>query len=74
MKCLELSFATAADVFEFWLVVQATFEELLKKNAVGLLTHVFVKIWHLCNYCFDQIINSTPSDIWITTFFLIPST
>jgi len=27
-KCLESSFATAADVFEFWLAVQAAFEEL----------------------------------------------
>ena len=73
MKCLESSFATAADVFEFWLAVQATFEELSKKNAVGLPTHVLEKIRHLCNYRFDQIINSAPSDIWITTFFLIPS-
>ncbi|KIM56279.1 hypothetical protein SCLCIDRAFT_29720 [Scleroderma citrinum Foug A] len=72
-KCLESSFATAADVFEFWLAVQATFEELLKKNAVGLPTHVLEKIRRLCNYRFDQIINSAPSDIWITTFFLIPT-
>lgn len=71
-KCLESSFATAADVFEFWLAVQAAFEELLKKNSTQLPVHVLERVQRLCNYRFDQIINSAPSDIWVTAFFLIP--
>ena len=71
-KCLESSFATAADVFEFWLAVQAAFEELSKKNSTQLPVHVLEKVQHLRNYCFNQIINAAPSDIWVTAFFLTP--
>ena len=63
-KCLESSFATAADVCLFWLAVQASFEELFKnsKNVIKLPVRVLEKIRQLSNYHFNQTINSTPSD------------
>ncbi|KAJ8581743.1 hypothetical protein M405DRAFT_868401 [Rhizopogon salebrosus TDB-379] len=75
-KCLESSFATAADVYVFWLAVQASFEELFKKNAIKLPPHVSEKILvhQLSNYCFNQTINGAPSDTFIVAFFLIPQT
>ena len=73
-KCLESSFATAADVYVFWLAVQASFEELFTKNAIKLPPHVSEKIRRLSNYRFNQTINGAPSDTFIVAFFLIPRT
>jgi len=63
-KCLESSFATAADVCLFWLAVQASYEELFKnsKNVIKLPVRVLEKIRQLSNYHFNQTINSAPSD------------
>ncbi|KAG0701935.1 hypothetical protein DFH29DRAFT_761202, partial [Suillus ampliporus] len=72
IKCMESSFANAADVYEFWLAVQAAFEEVSKKNTVKLPVAVLEKIRHLCNCCFNQTINEAPSDIFVTAFFLVP--
>ncbi|KAG2048100.1 hypothetical protein BDR06DRAFT_1005614 [Suillus hirtellus] len=69
IKCLESSFLNATDIYEFWLAV---FEEVSKKNTVKLPVAVLEKIHHLCNYCFSQTINKAPSDILVTTFFLVP--
>ncbi|KAG2112346.1 uncharacterized protein F5147DRAFT_744584 [Suillus discolor] len=66
-KCLESSFATAANVYAFWLA-------LFKKNVIKLPVHVLEKIHRLSNYRFNQTINSAPSDTFIVAFFLIPHT
>ncbi|KAG1787329.1 uncharacterized protein HD556DRAFT_1409571 [Suillus plorans] len=73
IKCMESSFANAADVYEFWLAVQAAFEEVSKKNTVKLPVAVLEKIRRLCNYRFNQTINEAPSDIFVTAFFLVPA-
>ena len=72
-KCLESSFSNAADVYEFWLAVQAAFLDVSQKNSVKLPTSVLEKIRRLCNYRFNQMINEGPSDIFITAYFLVPS-
>lgn len=72
IKCMESSFANAADVYEFWLAVQAAFEEVSKKNTVKLPVAVLEKIRRLCNYRFNQTINEAPLDIFVTAFFLVP--
>ncbi|OAX39633.1 hypothetical protein K503DRAFT_799488 [Rhizopogon vinicolor AM-OR11-026] len=68
-KCLESSFANAADVYEFWLAVQAAFLDVSQKNSVKLPTSVLEKICRLCNYRFNQMINEGPSDIFVTAIF-----
>ncbi|KAG1764577.1 hypothetical protein EV702DRAFT_1204959 [Suillus placidus] len=73
IKCMESSFANAADIYEFWLAVQAMFEEVRKKNTVKLPVSVLEKIRRLCNYRFNQTINEAPSDIFVTAFFLVPA-
>lgn len=73
-KCLEAAFTMAADVFEFWLAIQAAFKDVTKKNHIAIPGDVLEKIQHLCNYRFNQIINEAPSNIWVTTFFLVPGT
>jgi len=71
-KCLEAAFTTAADVFEFWLAIQAAFKEVTNKNHIAIPCNVLERIRRLCNYRFNQIINEAPSDIWVATFFLVP--
>ncbi|KAG2055811.1 hypothetical protein BDR06DRAFT_1006648 [Suillus hirtellus] len=73
-KCLESSFATAADVYQFWLAVQATFYDVSQKNSVKLPVPVLENIHCLCNYRFNQMINEGLSDIFITAYFLVPTT
>ncbi|KAG1804361.1 hypothetical protein EV424DRAFT_303725 [Suillus variegatus] len=73
-KCLESSFATAADVYQFWLAVQAAFYDVSRKNSVKLPVPVLENIRRLCNYRFNQMINEGPSDIFITAYFLVPTT
>lgn len=72
IKCLESSFSNAADIYEFWLAVQAAFEDVSKKNSAKLPVAVLEKIRRLCNYRFNQTINEAPSDIFVTAFFLVP--
>lgn len=73
-RCLEAAFANAADIYMFWLAVQASFAELSKKNLIKLPNHVLEKIRKLCNYRFNQMINAGPSDIFVAAFFLVPCT
>ena len=72
-KCLESSFANAADIYIFWLAVQSTFADICAKNVVKLPGNVLDDVQQLCNYHFNQMINECPSDIFIAAFFLIPS-
>ncbi|KAH7918579.1 hypothetical protein BV22DRAFT_977380, partial [Leucogyrophana mollusca] len=71
-KCLESAFSNIADVFVFWLAVQASFEEILKKNTSSLSVAVLEKIRCLFNYRFNQSINDVPTDVFVTAFFLDP--
>jgi hypothetical protein len=73
-KCLESSFANAADIYIFWLAVQSTFADHCVKNVVKLPSKVLEDVRQLCNYRFNQTINEGPSDIFIAAFFLVPST
>lgn len=72
-KCLESSFATATDVYQLWLAVQAAFYDVSQKNSVKLPVPVLENIRCLCNYRFNQMINEGLSDIFITAYFLVPS-
>ncbi|KIO12119.1 hypothetical protein M404DRAFT_125129 [Pisolithus tinctorius Marx 270] len=72
-KCLESAFANAADVYIYWLAVQASFVEICKKNSTKLPNYVLEQVRQLCNYRFNQMINEAPSNIFITAFYLTPS-
>ncbi|EIW74896.1 hypothetical protein CONPUDRAFT_159670 [Coniophora puteana RWD-64-598 SS2] len=71
-KCLESSFATAADTYTYWIAIQASIEELSLRKNFRLPREDVEQIRRLCNYQFDQLINNAPSDIFVTAFFLIP--
>ncbi|KAI6143942.1 hypothetical protein BKA82DRAFT_4017174 [Pisolithus tinctorius] len=71
-KCLESAFANAADVYIYWLAVQASFVEICKKNSTKLPNYVLEQVRQLCNYRFNQMINEAPSNIFITAFYLTP--
>ena len=55
----------------FWVLASST-GCIWRVNSTQLPVHVLERVWCLCNYRFNQIINSAPSDIWVTAFFLIP--
>lgn len=72
IKCLESSHSTVADVYLFWLAIMASLEDLIENDKLALSMPVIEKIRRLCNWRFNKMINDSPSDIFITGFFLVP--
>lgn len=71
ITCLESTHSTVADVFLFWLAVNAAFHHLLSQG--GLSVSDSEKIRRVVNRRFNQMVNEAPCDVYITGFVLDPS-
>ena len=74
IKCLEASESTPADVFHFWLAIMARLDTLFTKNKVGLSPQTVEEIRAIANQRFNELINDGPEDLYLSTFYLDPST
>lgn len=72
LKALEATDATGADVFVFWLGIISALEELFcrPESETGILQTLIKKVTTIINQRHKEIIESSPSDMYFTTFFL----
>jgi hypothetical protein len=76
-KCLESSKATAGDVYLFWLVVLATYEQLFIDNndvdGLQLPDAVVDEIRRIVNARWQELTATGPGkSVYLSTFFLDP--
>lgn len=72
IECLEHSHCTAADVFLYWLAIQSQLQYLFEENRVGLPASAIEDIRAIANRRFDEMINESPNDVYLTAFYLDP--
>lgn len=74
IKCLESGHSTPADVFIFWVATLAEYEEFLSGTSHRLNSPTVQDIRAILNKRYQEMIDSSPSDIYIASFFLVPGT
>ncbi|TBU55402.1 ribonuclease H-like domain-containing protein [Dichomitus squalens] len=74
LKALESTDATAADVFVFWLGIVSTLDDLFQRPEfeTGISQSLIKKVTTIINTRYKEIIDSTPTDVYFTAFFLHP--
>ncbi|KAG1724896.1 uncharacterized protein EDB91DRAFT_1062575 [Suillus paluster] len=70
IQCLESAQTTCADVYLYWLAIIAQMEQLLQGNTICLQKETKMANCATTNVRFNQMINNTPNDPYITAFFL----
>ncbi|KAF8237949.1 hypothetical protein L208DRAFT_1375418 [Tricholoma matsutake] len=70
IQCLESLNTNLADVYLYWLAIVSQLVYLFSHNQVGLSAQTMEDIRVITNKCFDQMINKSPNDVYITVFFL----
>jgi len=56
--------------YVYWLAIVSQLAYLFNHNHVGLSAKMMEDICAITNKCFNQMINKSPNDIYITAFFL----
>lgn len=74
IKCLESSHSTPSDIFIFWVAVTASIKKVLDD---GTITGEYEasecdQIRAIVNYRYKQLLESGPTDVYISTFYLDP--
>ncbi|KAH9970487.1 ribonuclease H-like domain-containing protein, partial [Lactifluus volemus] len=72
IQCLESPHTNPADVYLYWLAIVSQLTHLFSHNRVGLSAATMEDIRAITNKRFDQMINKSPNDVYITAFFLNP--
>jgi hypothetical protein len=74
IQCLESPHTNPADVYLYWLAIVSQLAHLFSHNRAGLSAETMEDIRAITNKRFDQMINKSPNDVYITAFFLNPRT
>lgn len=72
LQCLESTYSTVADVYLFWLAAMASLKQHLESKN-GLSASVKRRVIKIVNKRYNEMINTAPTDAYITGFFLDPS-
>ncbi|TBU37678.1 hypothetical protein BD309DRAFT_875954 [Dichomitus squalens] len=74
LKALESTDATAADVFVFWLGIVSSLHDLFRRPEfeTGISQPLIKKVTTIVNTRYKEIIDSAPTDVYFTAFFLHP--
>jgi hypothetical protein len=72
IQCLESTHSTPADVFLFWLAIIAQLDQLFRDSKFQLPNDVKEQIRAITNRRYDGMINTGPTDVYFTAFFLDP--
>ena len=73
LTCLESSFSTPADVLLLTSAALGAVEKYLSSSSHGLSGEGTVSaIRHLASKRFSELINESPTDIYVTLFYLDP--
>jgi hypothetical protein len=72
IQCLESPETNPADVYLYWLAIVSQLVYLFSHNRVALPAQTMEDIRAITNKRFDQMINKSPNDVYITAFFLNP--
>lgn len=72
ITCLESTLSTVADVYLFSLAVTASIHQVITDGTSGLPVDTMEEIRRLVNFRFDQMVNESPSDVYLTGFILDP--
>lgn len=72
IMCLESTHSNVLDVYLFWLAITATIHQIITEDITGLPTHITEEIQQAVNYCFNQMVDDAPCDVYLTGFILDP--
>jgi hypothetical protein len=73
LTCLESSYSTPADVLLFFSAALAKLDKLFTSGSHGLNEASSVsRIRAYCNRRFSELINESPDDIYVVSFYLDP--
>jgi hypothetical protein len=72
IQCWESQHTTCADIYLFFLAIVAQLDDLFAKNTIKLEPKTIEAIRAITNKRFNEIINNSPNDPYVTAFFLDP--
>ncbi|KAG6379979.1 hypothetical protein JVT61DRAFT_10553 [Boletus reticuloceps] len=72
IECLEAVHATPDHVTMYWLGITAQLDHVFKHNSLRLDPSTIDDIRAIMNARFDELIENSPNDLYITAFFLNP--
>ncbi|EIW85772.1 hypothetical protein CONPUDRAFT_25842, partial [Coniophora puteana RWD-64-598 SS2] len=72
--CLEATNIDVSSVYEFWLAITASMKDILttENEDFEIPAHASEQIRRRVNYRFNQMVNETPDDVYLTGFVLNP--